>query len=92
MKLKRGRYRAVTQVKGMSAEITNMSEADTVHLVAGNTFIIARARLCLTDGVYDHGEILKGIDVNLGEPRYSLKEYAATSFNERGAANGIWAV
>ena len=31
MKPERGRYQAVTQVKGLSPEKTNISEADTFH-------------------------------------------------------------
>jgi phage gp45-like len=31
MKPERGRYQAVTQVKGLSPENTNISEADTFH-------------------------------------------------------------
>ena len=43
-KLKGKRYRAVTQVKGLSVEITIVPAADTVHLGAGSSFKIAKAR------------------------------------------------
>ena len=32
MKPERGRYQAATQVKGLSSENINISEADTIHL------------------------------------------------------------
>ncbi len=42
--LKGKKYRAVTQVKGLSDEIFHILEADTVHIVAGNSFKIDKAR------------------------------------------------
>ncbi|OIO40287.1 MAG: hypothetical protein AUJ75_00325 [Candidatus Omnitrophica bacterium CG1_02_49_10] len=36
MKLEGGRHRDTTQVKGLSPEITNVSEVDAVHLAADN--------------------------------------------------------
>ena len=36
MKLGGGRHRDTTQVKGLSPEITNVAEADTVHSGAGS--------------------------------------------------------
>jgi hypothetical protein len=43
-KLKGKKYRAVTKVKGLSVEIFHILEADTVHVVAGSSFKIAKAR------------------------------------------------
>ncbi|MEA1964258.1 MAG: hypothetical protein U9O41_03915 [Candidatus Aerophobetes bacterium] len=45
MKLGGGRYRAATQVKELSPEITIVSVADTVHLGAGRTLVTVLARL-----------------------------------------------
>lgn len=51
VKLRGGRYRAVTKVKDVSVEITNVSRADTVFQVVSGSSIIDRARLKNHDGV-----------------------------------------
>jgi hypothetical protein len=44
LKLKGKKYRAVTKVKVTSVEISHIPEADTVHVVAGRSFKIDKAR------------------------------------------------
>jgi len=51
VKLGGGRYRAATKVNVLSPEITNVSEADALHLAAGNILLADRARLREPDGV-----------------------------------------
>jgi len=51
VKLGGGRYRAATKVNVLSPEITNVSEADALHLAAGSIFLAERARLRKPDGV-----------------------------------------
>jgi len=51
MKLRGGKHRAVTKVKGLSAEILENLEADTVHIVAGRNSVIGKARLQKSNGV-----------------------------------------
>ena len=61
-------YRAITKVKGLSIEITIMSEVDAVFLVANSSLVIVKMRLQDPDGVRDHSKITKGTNINLGEP------------------------
>ena len=44
MKLGEENYRATMQMKGLSAEITIVSEADTVHIGAGRSPITDRGK------------------------------------------------
>ncbi len=46
-----------------------VSVADAVHVVAGGTLVVDRARLQEPDGVC-RGEILKGASMNSGEPEH----------------------
>ena len=44
MKLQNGRYQTATQVKVLSPVITNVKEADSLHLLEGNTIYLNKAR------------------------------------------------
>lgn len=68
MKLGGESYRAVAKAKGLSTEITIVSEADTVLLVASSRLVIVMVRLQVPDGVRDHSKITIGANINLGEP------------------------
>jgi hypothetical protein len=44
VKLGGGRYRAATKVNVLSPEITSVSEAETVHVVAGSILITVKGK------------------------------------------------
>jgi hypothetical protein len=59
---------AVAEAKGLSTEITIVSEVDTLFLVANSSFVFVKVRIQDPDGVRDHSKITQGTNINLGEP------------------------
>ena len=57
MKLGGGRYRAATQVKGLSPEIASVSEAEAFHLAGGSILLTESGKLMRTRrGLPAHGQ------------------------------------
>jgi hypothetical protein len=92
MKPKEGMSQAVMRMNGLSPVISNITEADAVH-ISGRRYQEGRNRLAASGsvGVLDNGMIQEGFSVNLGDPVGSSaerQEYAGTSRKRQGPVNG----
>ena len=84
-KLKCGMYWVVTQVKGVSSEISEIAEVDMLSYMEDGMCSYDKANNYCSAGVSDHDTIQDGIYLNLGDPLRSYEsEYLETSCQEQG--------